>query len=830
MLPGKSVVTGLGMPLLIALLLSSCGGGGGGGGGGGSARAAVLDAVAVPTMVTLTWDDVGAESYNLYYSTAPGCDIENYARCPGGTMVANVTSPYVVAGLINGQNYWFQIESLFASDASSRVAMGTNYAAAAVASDAVSQEEGARPDRAITDGDVYAIAQDADGVTYLGGTFTRVGMRASYGVTMDANDGHLGAYPLVNNVVWAAVADGSGGFYVGGDFTNVGGSAHNHLVHILASGALDDAWNPDVNGPVYALALSGTTLYVGGEFSTIDDGSGAQTRNNLAALDTGGTLDDTWNPDVNGGVYAIAIDGDTVYIGGSFGTVGGEGRGSLAAIATNGDLSPVWTPSANSYVRGLAIANGVVYVGGSFNRVNGVAHNKVAAVGTDGTLSDWDPNLNGGLGGQVRAVSASGNTVYIGGTFVSAFGEGRYNLAAFNTDTNGSLATWAPLFNNIGVNVISVSGNTIYVGGALPGTGYNFDFFAAYDAEGNRSAWAPDLKSNIYAIAVSGDNVYAGGEFNITQDEDRNHLAAINADGSVSSWDPNADGVVNKLVVQGATVYAGGDFSQIGGTIRNNLAAIGTDGTLSDTWNPNANRAVTAMVIDGDTVYVGGDFTAIGVTGRSHVAAIGTDGNLSNTWNPGANGVVDALAVSGGTVYAGGWFDTFGGASRKGLAAVSTADGSLTSWAPTVNTLPFFAQHQVASIVVSGSTVFVGGGFYSIGDEGVNEVDRYGLAAIGTDGSFSSWYPGPGEVDALALSGTTLFVGGYFDAVGTTTRHNLAAFDITTIETTDEPTAWDQGVDSWVNALLATDEAVYVGGNFTRVNDVLSPYLGILAP
>lgn len=788
-----------------------------------------LDAVSEPGRVTLTWSETSAaanlsiatvanvtrmaaatKTYNLYYATEPDCDVSNYASCEGGTKVADVASPYVVDNLVNGVNYWFKVEAEEGGDK------------------AVSEDEGARPDRAIADGEVYAIAQDAVGVTYLGGTFTRVGMRASYGVTMDAIEGHLGAYPMVNDVVQAAVSDGSGGFYVGGAFTDVGGSAHNHLVHILASGALDDTWNPDVDGTVYALYLSGNTLYVGGEFSSIDDGRGAQTRNNLAALDTSGTLDDTWNPNVGGGVYAIAVDGDTVYVGGSFGTVGGEGRGNLAAIGTNGDLSSSWSPSTNSYVRALGIANGVVYAGGSFTQVNGVAHNKIAAIGTDGTLSDWDPNLNGGLGGQVRSLAVSGNNVYIGGTFVSAFGVGRYNLAAFNA--GGSLGDWAPAFNNIGVNVVTASGNTVYVGGALPGTGYNFDFFAAYDTDGNRSSWNPNLKSNIYAIAISDGTVYAGGEFNITNDESRNHLAAINADGSVGSWDPSADGAVLELAVQGSTVYAGGDFTKIGDTTRNNLAAIDTAGNLSDTWNPNANDRVTSLAIDNDTVYVGGDFTTIGGTGRSHVAAIGTNGNLSDTWNPGANDVVDALTVSGSTVYAGGWFDTFGGATRKGLAAVSTTDGTLADWAPTVNTYPYITQHQVTSIVVSGSTVFVGGEFYSIGDEGVNEEYRYGLAAIGTDGTFSSWYPGPGEVDALALSGTTLYAGGYFDYAGTQTRHNLAAFDITTIDTTDEPTAWDQGVNSWVNALLVTDDAVYAGGHFTRVNDALSPYVAILAP
>jgi len=58
-----------------------------------------FDADAVSDTVTLDWVDVGAGSYNRYYSSASDCDIANYASCPDGSMLTNVTPPYTVTDL-----------------------------------------------------------------------------------------------------------------------------------------------------------------------------------------------------------------------------------------------------------------------------------------------------------------------------------------------------------------------------------------------------------------------------------------------------------------------------------------------------------------------------------------------------------------------------------------------------------------------------------------------------------------------------------------------------------------------------------------------------------
>jgi hypothetical protein len=103
-------------------------------------------------------------------------------------------------------------------------------------------------------------------------------------------------------------------------------------------------WNPDADGPVHAILLSGdgTKLYVGGEFDRI----GGRPAAKLARIDVAtGQVDPTFSPQVKGRVRTLALSGDRLYVGGSFGAVGGpdglEARPKVAALdAATGDLLP----------------------------------------------------------------------------------------------------------------------------------------------------------------------------------------------------------------------------------------------------------------------------------------------------------------------------------------------------------------------------------------------------------------------------------------------------------------------------------------------------------
>jgi hypothetical protein len=94
--------------------------------------------------------------------------------------------------------------------------------------------------------------------------------------------------------------------------------------------------SPSVN----ALALSGHTLYVGGDFYSL----GGQVRPCLAALDDSLGLATSWAPRADFPVRSLEITGSTLYAGGIFGAVGLLPCHGLAALSIPSD--PAISPPA----------------------------------------------------------------------------------------------------------------------------------------------------------------------------------------------------------------------------------------------------------------------------------------------------------------------------------------------------------------------------------------------------------------------------------------------------------------------------------------------------
>src|SRR4029077_3884225 len=90
-------------------------------------------------------------------------------------------------------------------------------------------------------------------------------------------------------------------------------------------------WRANTDGPVSALAMSGGALYVGGAFTRI----AGQQRFNIAAIDVASGSPTSWNPNPGGvdtpPVTALAVSGSTIYVGGYFNSMGGQPRNYVAA-------------------------------------------------------------------------------------------------------------------------------------------------------------------------------------------------------------------------------------------------------------------------------------------------------------------------------------------------------------------------------------------------------------------------------------------------------------------------------------------------------------------
>src|SRR5262249_59372952 len=83
----------------------------------------------------------------------------------------------------------------------------------------------------------------------------------------------------------------------------------------------------------------------------------------------------------------------------------------------------------------------------------------------------------------------------------------------------------------------------------------------------------------------------------------------------------------------------------------------------------------------------------------------------------------------------------------------------------------------------------------------------------------TSWDPNlsGGNVNALALSGTTVYAGGSFNAVNAgTPRNRIAAFDATVA--INNATAWNpNALGGSVSALAVSGSTVYAGGLFANI-------------
>jgi hypothetical protein len=661
----------------------------------------------------------------------------------------------------------------------------------------------------VANGSVDAIARSGN-TLYIGGLFNQVGPATGAGVPINAATGvPVPGFPKVAGIVRAVAPDGSGGWFIGGFFSAVGGIPRANLAHILADNSVA-AWNPGANDGVIALVVSGSLVYVGGVFTNV----GGQPRNRIAALDASTGLPTAWDPNASGGlslpptsVVALAVSGTTVYAGGNLTTIGGQTRNCIAALDAATGLATSWNPNASGWdfpgssVQALAVSGTTVYAGGFFTTIGGQTRNAIAALdATSGLATTWNPNATG----TVSALAVSGGIVYVGGDFTRIGGMGRAYIAALNA-TTGSATFWNPAASSAVWSLV-VNGTIVYAGGAF-GTigGQSRSGIAALDVgTGLATAWNPNANNQVYALGVSGSTVYAGGTFSGLGQQTRNRLAALDVtSGHLLGWNPNASNAVSALVVSGGTVYVGGSFTAVGGQTRNYIAALDGASGLATGWNPNSNGFVNALVVSGGTVYAGGQFTSIGQQTRNRIAALDPGSGFATGWDPNSSNTVRALAVSGTTVYAGGDFTTIGGQTRNRIAALDAGTGLATGWDPN-------AGSYVDALATDGSTVYAGGLFTTIGGQTRNRI-----AALDAGTGFATaWDPNANNiVRALAVSGPRVYVGGEFTAIGGQARNRVAALDASS----GLAAAWNPNANGNVTSLLTSSATVYTGGFFSGV-------------
>jgi uncharacterized delta-60 repeat protein len=288
--------------------------------------------------------------------------------------------------------------------------------------------------------DVAAIAVQPDGKILVGGAFAGAnsigGQTRNRIARLDAVTGLADGFnPTADLRVDEIAVQADGKILAAGDFSTIGGQPRSHIARLDATTGLADSFNPNPDGGVYAVAVQGDgKILAGGDFAVI----GGQPRNKLARLDATTGLADSFDPNANGFIICLALQPDgKILVGGIFNganSIGGQMRNHIARLDGATGLADSFNPNADFAVRALAVqADGKVVVGGVFTNIGGQPRNRIARLdGSTGAADSFDPNSDADV--YPIALQADGK-VLAGGFFDNIGGQPRTWFARLSNDT-----------------------------------------------------------------------------------------------------------------------------------------------------------------------------------------------------------------------------------------------------------------------------------------------------------------------------------------------------------------------------------------------------------
>ena len=354
-----------------------------------------------------------------------------------------------------------------------------------------------------------------------------------------------------------------------------------------------------------------------------------------------------------------------------------DSAGKCKPIVLDSCNSKAWFPlgtginnGTNGEVWALAVIGSDLYVGGNFTTAGGNTANHIAKWNG----SSWSPlissnNVNG-INGMVSALAVIGTDLYAGGWFTIAGGIPAVNIAKWD-GTN-----WSALGNGLqaagAINALAAMGNNLYATSYIldPALGGPGNLIVKWDG----ANWSLFSVMNDYvsSFLVNGSDLYAGGQFTIAGTVPANHIAKWDG----TNWSPLGSGTNyyiggTGLKMMAGNLYAGGRFTLADNNPANFIAkwngsAWSSFGTGS---NNGMNNSVEGFAVMGTDLYASGSFTTAEGVSANSIAK--WDGTIWSVLGSGMNDGVWRLAVVGNDLYAGGIFTTAGGVSANYIAKYS---------------------------------------------------------------------------------------------------------------------------------------------------------------
>ena len=469
---------------------------------------------------------------------------------------------------------------------------------------------------------VYAVKIQPDQKVLVAGGFTSVSGSTQTGIARILSNGNRDAsYNVGTGINTATVnainvlsLDSAGNVYIGNSFTTYSGSTVNRFVKTSPSGTIDLTFNTGsvafngqstrgFNAGVWTTLVSGSSLYLGGTFTTYD----APAYNRIIKLDNTGSIDTTFNmgAGLDNLVYCMVTQSDAkIIVGGLFTAYSGSGINRFMRLNTNGTRDTTFNvgTGCNSSVTDITLQlDGKIVAIGAFTTYSGSSSPGIVRINTDGTR-DTTFNVGVGFTGTPNAIAMQS--------------DGKFIVIGSMTNYSGSSITRIVRINTDGTRDLTYNS----------GTG---------------------LSNTSYAIAIQSDNeTIVGGDFTSYSGSSVNRLVKINTDGtrdlSFSPGNTTNGGIFTIKLLDNNSLLVAGIFTSYSGSTANRLVKVNSNGSRDNSfvvgngpssWAANTVDAIS-LDINGNP-YIVNNFTTYSGSYVGYIAKLNVSASLDTTFNAG---------------------------------------------------------------------------------------------------------------------------------------------------------------------------------------------------
>lgn len=448
----------------------------------------------------------------------------------------------------------------------------------------------------------------------------------------------LGASTISSSgaVVSAVAHHASGTIFLGGSFQlSAGAASGSSNIVMFKNGNLSALANSGLDGAVTSMALDGDMLFVGGSFI---DTKSASTQGKLAGIAMYNVAQNQWSAlqsGLTGDVSSLTLAEDTLLVAGNFTGI----KGVLSDNSTNAGFA-AWNTSTSSWANaGGFLVGQLTLVGNSTAPSKGETQSQIVAGNVDAALKFGAPGFvmlqNGGSDGVPDITPLQAQLGSSSSLSTSTASKRHYVHA------RRSPIAWIPKISNLFRR--DTSGSTL---APLPTTA---------------PAVAPAVLAGTFWTnsTSSHEVVIIGGNFSFTSSSG---VSSVN----VAIYDPETatltalqgsqvNGTVRSLFVQGDDLFVGGTFTVQGTNFDSfavyNLVQQEWDATASQPLQSSSGsvvvRTITASPSQDDTLIIGGSFSQAGSTTCRAVCSYNIPNKQWSALGAGILGEASAVAYAG---------------------------------------------------------------------------------------------------------------------------------------------------------------------------------------